>query len=251
MVFDSHVHLDDERFDDVREELIASLKQNGVDYVINIGADMESSKASVLLSEKYDFIYAAVGVHPHDTASMTEDDILKLKELSKGKKVVAIGEIGLDYHYEGTDKEAQKKWFERQIVLAKELGLPVIVHSRDAIGDTLEILRKYKPKGVMHCFSASVESAREILDMGMYISFAGPITYKNSKKLIEAVKEVPHDKFLIETDCPYLPPEPHRGQRNTPVYVRLVAAKIAEILGLSFEEVCRLSEENTKTLFNI
>ncbi len=252
MFFDSHAHLNDDRFDDDRDELIASFNQNGICNVINIGADIKSSKESIELAEKYDFIYAAVGIHPHDVEDMTDADLDTLSDMSKHKKVVAIGEIGLDYYYDNSPRELQRKWFRAQMELANKLNLPVIIHSRDAMGDTLEILRDCPVKaGVLHCYSGSVESAKEILKLGYYISFAGPVTFKNAKGLTEVAEFVPMDKLLIETDCPYLTPEPYRGKRNSSLYVPEVAKKIAELKGLPVEEVAKATKENTKRLFEI
>ena len=252
MFFDSHAHLNDERFDEDREELISSFNQNGICNVVNIGADLKTSRESIELAEKYDFIYASVGVHPHDVEDMTDADIDTLAEMSKHEKVVAIGEIGLDYYYDNSPRELQRKWFRAQMELANKLDLPVIIHSRDAMGDTLEILKDCPVKaGVVHCYSGSVESAKEILKLGYYISFAGPVTFKNAKGLTEVAKIVPLDKILIETDSPYLAPEPYRGKRNSSLYVPEVAKKIAELKGITVEEVAKATMENTKRLFEI
>ena len=252
MFFDSHAHLNDERFDEDREELISSFNQNGICNVVNIGADLQTSKESIDLAEKYDFIYAAVGVHPHDVEDMTDADLDTLSEMSKHEKVVAIGEIGLDYYYDNSPRELQRKWFRAQMELANKIDLPVIIHSRDAMGDTLEILKDCPVKtGVVHCYSGSVESAKEILKLGYYISFAGPVTFKNAKGLTEVAKFVPLDKILIETDSPYLTPEPYRGKRNSSLYVPEVAKKIAELKGITVEEVAKATMENTKRLFDI
>ncbi len=254
MLFDTHAHLDDERFKEDFNEVLDKIKNAGVDFVVNPGYDIPSSKNAVLLSEKYDFIYAAVGVHPHDSDSLTEDGIDTLKELSKNKKVVAIGEIGLDYYYDLSDREIQKKWFSRQMELALEVKKPVIIHDRDAHKDTMDILKANgveKTGGVLHCFSGSVEMAREALDLGMYISFAGPVTFKNAKKLVEVAEYVPLDKIFIETDSPYLTPVPKRGERNDCSNVRYVAEKISEIKNIPFEEVCRQTKENALSFFGI
>ena len=252
MFFDSHAHLNDERFDEDRDALISSFNQNGICNVVNIGADLKTSRESIELAEKYDFIYAAVGVHPHDVEDMTDADLDTLSDMSKHEKVVAIGEIGLDYYYDNSPRELQRKWFRAQMELANKLNLPVIIHSRDAMGDTLEILKDCPVKaGVLHCYSGSVESAKEILKLGYYISFAGPVTFKNSRGLSEVAKYVPIDKLLIETDSPYLTPEPYRGKRNSSLYVPEVAKKIAELKGLTVEEVAKATMENTKKLFEI
>jgi TatD DNase family protein len=254
MLFDSHAHLDDERFDDDREKVINSLKENGVDLIVDPGADISSSVQAVNLSKEYENIYAAVGVHPHSAKDMNEDTLKILKALSKNDKVVAIGEIGLDYHYDNSPRDVQKKWFKEQIKLAKELNLPIIIHTREAQKDTFDIVKEEYDenlRGVLHCYSGSLEMAREYLDMGFYISFAGPITFKNSKVPKQVAKEVPLDKLLVETDCPYLTPEPHRGKRNEPLYVRYVASTIAELKGITFEEVARRTKENAIRFFEI
>ncbi|MEF9992112.1 MAG: TatD family hydrolase [Peptostreptococcaceae bacterium] len=255
MLFDSHAHLNDERFDEDREELINSLKAKGVDLVVNPGACIETSKSSVELANKHDFIYAAVGVHPHDVGEMTEDDIENLKKLAiENDKVKAIGEIGLDYYYDNSPREIQKQWFKRQIELANELKLPIIIHDRDAHGDTFEIIKNTKNPEigcVLHCYSGNVELAKEYVKMGCYISIPGTVTFKNNKKTREVVKEIPLEYLLIETDSPYMAPEPHRGKRNDPSLVQFVADKIAQEKGISYEQVCEATKENAKRFFNI
>lgn len=252
MYFDTHAHLDDERFSEDRAEVIEKIRAAGVSLLVNIGADMESSKESVKLSEQYDFIYAAVGVHPYDAERMTEADLFSLSKLAKGKKVVAIGEIGLDYHYEEANRKAQKEWFFNQIKLAEDLGLPYIVHDRDSHADCMEIIRKSGYfRGVMHCYSGSVEMAKELLDMGFYISLAGPVTFKNGKRAKEVASYVPADRLLIETDSPYLTPEPYRGRRNDSSMVSFVARQIAELKGMTEEELANITLENGKRFFGI
>ena len=255
MLFDSHAHLNDERFDEDREELINSLKAKGVDLVLNPGACIETYKSSVELANKYDFIYAAVGVHPHDVGEMTEDDIETLRKLAlENEKVKAIGEIGLDYYYDNSPREIQKKWFKRQIELANELKLPIIIHDRDAHGDTFEIIKNTKSPEigcVLHCYSGNVELAKEYVKMGCYISIPGTVTFKNNKKTREVAKEIPLEYLLIETDSPYMAPEPHRGKRNDPSLVQFVADKIAQQKGISYEQVCEATKENAKRFFNI
>lgn len=252
MFFDSHAHLNDEKFDADRDEFIASLDKNGVSYVCEVSYDMPSSYDAVKLSEKYGFIYCTVGVHPHDSEGMTEENISELAELLKSKKVVALGEIGLDYYYDNSPRDIQKKWFIRQLQLANELKCPITVHTRDAMEDTVNILRQYGTgDGIIHCYSGSRESARILLDMGYYISFAGPVTFKNAKSLPEVVKYVPLDRMLIETDSPYLAPVPFRGKRNCPVYVREVAAKIAELRGKSIEDIAHITLNNAKKVYRI
>ncbi|CEJ72209.1 deoxyribonuclease [[Clostridium] sordellii] len=255
MLFDSHAHLNDEKFDEDREELINSLKAKGVDLVLNPGACIETSKSSVELANKYDFIYAAVGVHPHDVGEMTEDDIETLRKLAlENEKVKAIGEIGLDYYYDNSPREIQKKWFKRQIELANELKLPIIIHDRDAHGDTFEIIKNTKSPEigcVLHCYSGNVELAKEYVKMGCYISIPGTVTFKNNKKTREVAKEIPLEYLLIETDSPYMAPEPHRGKRNDPSLVQFVADKIAQEKGISYEQVCEATKENAKRFFSI
>lgn len=254
MLIDSHAHLDDRRFNKDRDKLIKSLKQNDISLVINIGADVSTSIKSVKLAEKYENIYAAVGVHPHSAKEMDDSTIEVLRAFAKRDKVVAIGEIGLDFHYDNSPRDVQRKRFIEQIGLAKELDLPIVVHSRDADQETFDILKEEadeKLRGVLHCYSGNAEMAKEYIDLGFYISLAGPVTFKNARKPKEVAKSVPIDKLLIETDAPYLTPEPHRGKRNEPIYVRHVASMIAELRDMSFEDVGRITSENTKRLFNI
>ncbi len=255
MLFDSHAHLNDSRFDEDREELIKSLKDNNVELVLNPGADIETSKASIELAKKYDFIYAAVGVHPHDVGQLEDKDINTLRDLAtSNEKVVAIGEIGLDYYYDNSPREVQKEWFKKQIELANELKLPIIVHDRDAHRDTFEIIKNTKSPEigcVLHCYSGNVELAKEYIKMGCYISIPGTVTFKNNKKTIEVVKEIPLEWLLIETDSPYMAPVPNRGKRNDPSMVQFVADKIAFEKGISYEKICEATKENAKKLFNI
>lgn len=254
MLIDSHAHLDDRRFDRDRDRLIKSLKEFGVELVINPGADLSSSIKAVSLAEEYDNIYAAVGVHPHSAKEMDESTIGLLKSFTNREKVIAIGEIGLDYYYDNSPRDVQRKRFIEQLNLAKEVNLPVIIHSREANKDTFDILKEAQDgslRGVMHCFSGSVEMAMEYIKLGFYISLAGPVTFKNARVPKEVAKAVPLDKLMIETDAPYLTPEPYRGKRNEPIYVRYVAGTIAELKGLTFEEVAKQTAENTKRLFNI
>lgn len=255
MLFDTHSHLDDEAFDSDRDELIEKIHSlYDVDLIMAVGADIKSSKRAVELAKKYDFIYAAVGVHPHDAENMSESDIETLRALASYDKVKAIGEIGLDYYYDNSPRELQKKWFARQLELAQELDMPVIIHDRDAHCDCMEILKNghvEKCGGVFHCFSGSTEMAREALKLGMYISFAGPLTYKNAVKTVDAAREVPIERIFVETDCPYLTPVPHRGERNHSGYVRHTAEKLAEIKGISFEDAARITRQNAIDFFKI
>ncbi len=252
MLFDTHAHLNDERFNDDRDELIVSLKSNGVGAYCEIGYDVESSKRAVSLAEKYDFVYAACGVHPHDTQNLCEKDMESLKKLLESSKAVALGEIGLDYYYDNSERDKQRMWFDRQLKLADEINKPVVIHTRDAMADTIDILKANPDNtGIIHCYSGSKESAKILLDMGYYISFAGPLTFKNASTALEVAAFVPDDRILIETDSPYLAPVPYRGKRNCPVYVCEVAKKIAEIKGRTLEEIEAISFENAKRVYRI
>jgi TatD DNase family protein len=254
MYFDSHAHLEDEKFHQDRDALIQGLPGRGVSKVLNVGSTLETSRASVELASKYSFIYAAVGVHPHEVSSLGQGDLEKLIIMAKAPKVVAIGEIGLDYYYDFSPRELQRQFFAEQIELAYELGLPIVVHNRDAHRDVLTILRERKEKilgGVMHCYSGSWEMAKEFMNLGLYISLGGPVTFKNAKRPVEVAQEVPLDRLLIETDSPYLTPTPYRGKRNDPGYVGLVAEKIAQIRGMAPDEIAKITWENAKKLFGI
>lgn len=249
---DSHAHLEDEKYDKDREEVIEECKKD-LTFLINVGSNILTSKQSIKLAHNYDFIYASVGIHPHD-AQKEFDKVEEIERLALQEKVVAIGEIGLDYYYNDPPKEFQKEVFIKQIRLAKKLNLPIIIHDRDAHGDILDILKQEWTKdlrGVFHSYSGSVEMAFQAIEMNFYISLGGPVTFKNAKKPKEVVKAVPIEKLLIETDSPYLTPEPYRGKRNTPVYVKFVAEKIAELREMSYEEVCRITAENAIKLFDI
>ncbi len=250
-IFDSHAHYTDKAFNDDRKNMLDSLKESGICGVINCGADLESSKASLELSEKYDYIYFACGIHPEEVENLSENYIDILKVMAKHPKCVAIGEIGLDYYWRQDTKENQKDVFEKQILLAKELDLPIIVHNRDAHGDTLEILKKHKPKGVLHCFSGSVETAKEVLKLGMYIGLGGALTFKNARKAVEVAEILPLDRFLLETDCPYMAPVPMRGKRNNSSLIPYVAEKMAEIKSTDAQRILDIATDNTKLLFKI
>jgi len=254
MFIDSHAHLDDERFDLDRQNVIKDLKSNQVDLVINIGADIESSISTVKLAEDYENIYASVGVHPHSVSELIGVGLNEIENLAKRKKVVAIGEIGLDYYYENSPKDIQKEYFIEQIRLAKKLDLPIVIHSREAVKDTLDIIKAEKSsnlRGVMHCFSSSTEIAREYIKLGFYIAIGGVVTFKNARVTKEVAKYVPLEWLLIETDCPYLAPEPFRGKRNEPMYIKYVAKEIANIKELEISEVAKKTSENAKLLFGI
>ncbi len=252
MFFDTHAHLNDERFDNDRNAVIQSLRENSVGFYCEIAYDMPSSFAAYDLAQQYDFIYAAVGVHPHDAKDMTEEDLTKLINLLGKNKVVALGEIGLDYYYDNSERDVQKYWFARQLTLAKELDVPVVIHTRDATEDTINLLKQHgNGDGIIHCYSGSRESAKILLDMGYYISFAGPVTFKNANTALEVIKYVPEDRILIETDSPYLAPVPYRGKRNCPVYVAEVAKKIAEVRGKTLEEITQITTANAKKVYRI
>ncbi len=247
LIIDTHSHYDDERFNGIRDELLNSLHQNGVDKIITCAVDGSSAKAAIKLTTDYDFIYAAVGIHPENLESKTM--ISEIRDFSRNEKCVAIGEIGLDYHYSSDNKDEQRQVFESQVMLANELDLPVIVHDRDAHADTLEILKKHRPKGVLHCFSGSAEMAKEIIKLGMYIGVGGVVTFKNAKKMPDVIKAIPKDRMLLETDCPYLAPEPYRGRLCHSGYIAITAGKVAEILGEERDSVLKFTRENAKKLF--
>lgn len=254
MIFDTHSHYDDEAFDADRHELLSSMSEKGVGWLVNVGADMASSREAIALAEKYDFVYASLGVHPSETEALTETDMDWLREHASHKKVVAIGETGLDYHWPEPSPDTQKQWFYRQIALAKEVALPVIIHSRDAAAETMQILtetKAYECGGVIHCYSYSPEMAKEYVDMGFYIGVGGVVTFKNAKKLKRTVEEIPLEKIVLETDCPYMAPEPHRGARNDSSMLRYVAEKVAELKGITSEEVIRVTTENAAELYRL
>ena len=252
LIFDSHAHYDDRAFDPDRTELLQRLPQLGVCCVINVGADLSGCAASLELAQKYPDFYAGVGIHPECATGLSEDYLCRIREMAAHPKVVAIGEIGLDYHFDDmAPKEVQRRIFEEQILLAKELDLPVIVHDRDAHGDTMELLRKHRPRGVVHCFSGSVEMMREVVSLGMYIGLGGAVTFKNARVPVEVAREIPEDRLLTETDAPYMAPVPFRGKRCDSSLIAYSAAKIAEIRGVSSEEILKTAKRNAETLFKI
>lgn len=253
MYFESHAHYDDNRFKNDLQEVLDELKKIEVSYVVNAGANMESSKKGMELSKKYDFIYAAIGVHPHDVKKLKEEDMNTLRKWSKDKKVVSIGEIGLDFYYDHSPRDIQRYWFNKQLDLARELKLPVIIHSREADGETLEIMKNYdNPKrGVIHCFSGSREIAREYVKRDYFLGVGGVVTYNNAKKLVEVVKDTPLENILIETDSPYLAPVPNRGKRNDSTNLKFVVEKISEIKKIPVETVENVTMQNAKHLFDI
>ncbi len=251
MFFDSHAHLDDERFSEDREDVIKSLAGNEVSFYLNPASDIASSRAAIALSEKYPFIYSAVGVHPHEAKNMTAHDLEIIEQMLSHPKCRALGEIGLDYFYDLSERDTQVKWFHEQLALAKRLDVPVIIHDREAHAECLEAVRKYGNRGVFHCYSGSKEMALDLVKLGFYISFTGVITFKNAKKFDAIIDALPFERIMIETDSPYLAPEPVRGTRNEPKNVRYVAQKIADIKGVSLEEVASITSENAKRLFDI
>lgn len=254
MIFETHAHYDDSRFDDDREELLKKVHDSGVSPIINVGASIESTGTTLELAKTHDYIYAAVGVHPSDISGLNEDSFEWLREQTNYAKTVAIGEIGLDYYWDKEPRvqEAQRYWFGRQLDLAKETGLPVIIHSRDAAEDTMQVMKEHKAQeipGVIHCYSYSKELAGEFVKMGYFIGVGGVVTFKNARKLVETVEAIPMEHILLETDCPYMAPEPHRGSRNDSSNIPFVIKKIAQIKGISAAEVERITEENAYRLF--
>ena len=253
MLFDTHAHMDDRAFDADREELIRSFPEKGLALVMNPGCSLESSRNAVRLAREYDYIYAAVGSHPDVADEVNESVLAEYRELCKlNPKVKAIGEIGLDYHYEDIPREIQLKAFRAQMELARELGLPAIVHERDAHVDGMAVVRDFpEVNGVFHCYSGSAEMARQLVDLGWYIGFTGVLTFKNARKAIEVASSIPLDRIVLETDCPYMAPEPFRGRRNDPGKLYRMAEKLAEIRGLSVEEIQAITVENGRRLYKI
>lgn len=255
MIFESHAHYDDEAFDEDRELILGKeLPAAGIDTVINVGASLNSCKKTLDLMEMYPYIYGAIGIHPSDTGDLNEENFAGLKEWCTKEKVVAVGEIGLDYHYDEPKKDVQKEWFVKQLHLAKEIGKPVIIHSRDAAKDTMDIMTIEHAEeigGVVHCYSYTKEVAKTFLDMGFYFGIGGVVTFSNGKKLKETVEILPMDRILLETDCPYLAPTPNRGKRNSSLYIPFIAEEIAKIKGISVEEVYKITSDNGKRLFRI
>ncbi|MEI2666394.1 TatD family hydrolase [Rossellomorea sp. LJF3] len=254
MLFDTHVHLNAEQFDEDLEEVLSRAREAGVEKMVVVGFDRPTINRAMELIGQYDFLYAAIGWHPVDAIDMNDEDLAWIEELSQHPKVVAIGEMGLDYHWDKSPKDVQKEVFRKQIQLAKKVKLPIVIHNREATQDIVDILREEGAEevgGIMHCFSGSPEIAQECVEMNFYISLGGPVTFKNAKKPKDVAKEIPLEKLLIETDCPYLAPHPYRGKRNEPAYVKLVAEQIAELKEVSLEEVEKITTENAIKLFNI
>ena len=251
-IFDSHAHYDDAAFDPDRDELLAALPGLGICRVVDCGADLESSRRAMELAGRYPYCSAAAGIHPENAGGAPPDWEGRLEELLASGGFVAVGEIGLDYHFEGgAPREVQRELFERQILLAKKRGLPVIVHDRDAHGDTMELLRRHRPAGMIHCFSGSAEMAREAVRLGLFIGIGGSVTFKNARVPVEVVKSLPRDRLLLETDCPYLAPAPFRGKRNDSSLIPYVAEKIAEIRGESAQEILDYTKRNAEALFHL
>lgn len=249
-LIDSHAHMDSEQFNEDREEVFNRIKEK-MDFVVNIGYNLESSKKGVEYSKKYDFIYAVVGVHPDDIEGYDDKLEAELEELAKNEKVLAIGEIGLDYHWMTHPKEIQQDIFRRQMRLAERCNKPIVIHSREAMEDTLKILKEFpNVKGIFHCYPGSVETALQVID-NYYLGIGGVLTFKNAKKLVEVVEKIPLDKLILETDCPYMAPTPFRGKRNEPIYVEYVAKKIAEIKRITYEEVVEATNRNTRKAYEM
>lgn len=254
MIFETHAHYDDKQFDKDREELLASMEKNGIGTIVNIGSDMETSRWTVKAADKYSFLYGAVGVHPEYSRNMKDEDLDELKQYAALPKILAIGEIGLDYYWDEPERPVQKKWFEAQMELARETNLPMVIHSRDAAKDTEDMMRAVHAEeigGVVHCFSYPKEMARKFLDMGFYLGIGGVVTFKNSKNLKDVVSYAPLDRLLLETDSPYLAPEPNRGKRNSSLNLPYVAEQIAVLKGISAEEVIAVTEQNARTMYRM
>jgi len=252
MFFDTHAHYDDRRFNEDRHELLMSMKDAGVSLILNSASSLRSAKFSLKLADEYPFIYASVGVHPHDTKSMTDSTVSELEKLLSHPKAMAVGEIGLDYYHNFSPPDVQKIRFREQMELARHVKKPVIIHERESLSDTMDVIKDFRDlSGVFHCFSGSWETAKIILDMGWYLSFTGVITFRNARRSTEVVAKMPADRILIETDCPYLTPEPKRGRRNSSLYLPYIAEKVAELRGISLEEAAAITMENGKCFFGL
>lgn len=254
MIFETHAHYDDEQFKEDQDALVRAVHESGVHPIVNVGASISSTKTTMQLADQYDYIYAAVGVHPDEVEELSEESMEWLYAQTQKQKVVAIGEIGLDYHWHEDEKhqELQRYWFARQLQLAKRANLPVIIHSRDSAADTLKVMKEENAKeipGIIHCYSYSVEMAQEFVKMGYYIGVGGVVTFKNAKKLVETVEKIPLERIVLETDCPYMAPEPHRGTRNDSRNIVYVIQRIAQIKGIEASEVEKVTEENAYRLF--
>ncbi|MBU5332771.1 TatD family hydrolase [Anaerocolumna aminovalerica] len=254
MIFETHAHYDDEAFEQDREDVLKSLQQSGISFVVNVSASIESIKTTLELTKQYPFVYGSVGVHPDETKDLNEENFVWLKEMTKEPKIVAVGEIGLDYYWDATDREVQKIWFDRQIELAKEVNLPAIIHSREAGKDTLDMITASQLKqvgGIIHCFSYGKDIAKSYLNMGFYLGIGGVVTFKNVKKLKEVVEYAPIEQLVLETDSPYLAPEPNRGKRNTSLNLIYVAKEIAKLKNMDYDEVIAVTENNARKLYKL
>ena len=249
-IFDAHAHYDDKWFDEDRADLLSSLPQNGVSYVVNAAVDLETAETAISYAETYPHVYACAGIHPENLAGLPENYLERLTELLKHPRVLALGEIGLDYHWD-IPRDVQNRVFEEQLLLARELDVPVVIHDREAHGDVMALVRKYQPKGLMHCYSGSVEMLKEVLKLGMSISLGGTVTFKNARVPVEVAAAVPLDRLLLETDAPYLSPVPYRGKRNDSTNIAYTAARIAEIRGMDAQELIDITTENAKRLYGI
>ncbi len=252
MYFDTHAHYDDEKFDLDRGELLEKMRPAGVELIVDPASDIASAKKARDIAAKYDFVYFAAGVHPHEAGEAAEDYLEEIRALARDPKCVAVGEIGLDYHYDFSPRDVQRRVYGEQLELAKELGLPAIIHEREAVRDNLDVLKAHPGvRGVVHCYSGSWETARELLDMGLYISFTGIVTFKNARRCVEVIEKMPVERMMIETDSPYMAPVPHRGERNSSLNVHLVAERIAEIRGMDPERVAEITAANGRRFFGI
>ncbi len=252
MYFDSHAHYDDKKFDSDRDELLKNMHAKNVDFIMNSGESMKAATKTIELTKKYHFIYGAVGIHPHNVANMTESDIDKLRSYASVDKIMAIGEIGLDFYYDNSPRDIQRFWFKKQLDLASEIDMPVIIHSRDAALECFDIIKNSGVrKGVIHCFSGSSQMAMDYIKMGFYIGIGGVLTYSNAKKTVDVVDKIPLERIVIETDCPYLAPVPFRGKRNNSMYLEYVVDKISQIKNISHEETAKITKENAIRLFSI
>lgn len=252
MIFETHAHYEDKVFDIDREEILESLPKQGIEYVVNVSSGIETVDRTIALMEQYAYIYGAIGIHPENSMDLNEERFMWLKEKVRHPKNVAIGEIGLDYYWDTPDRETQKIWFERQMELAKEIKLPLIIHSRDAANDTYQMMKDAKAEtvgAILHCFSYGIEQARQYLNMGFYLGIGGVLTFTNAKKLKEVVAFAPLEQLVLETDCPYLAPVPHRGKRNSSLYLPYVAKELAQIKNIDYETVVRVTNENAKSFY--
>ncbi len=249
-IFDAHAHYDDKWFDEDRDSLLSAMPERGVAYIVNAAVDIETARTALRYAEQYPYVYACAGIHPENLDGLAGNYLEQLTELLKHPKAVALGEIGLDYHWD-IPREEQHRVFEEQLRLSKELDVPVVIHDREAHGDTMELLRKYRPKGLMHCFSGSTEMLKEVMKLGLYISLGGTVTFKNARVPVEVAAAVPLDRLLLETDAPYLSPVPNRGKRNDSTNIAYTAARIAEIRGMDAQELIDVTTENAKSLYGI